>query len=467
MAKRPNILFLMSDEHRADVAGFAGNDVVRTPVLDELAATGVVFRNAYTASPICVPGRQCLMAGQMPRTCGVESFSQDLPPGHMTWARRLSQYAYKTVCCGKLHHHGVDQMQGWTFRLSPDAAMIPQFIEGKVDEEFKRYAPPPGVGKWSQAKEVLRAGAGFGPYQTFDKFATDAALDFIDRNYIDPYYDRPSPAAPVLLKLSLLQPHYPYFTDEAKLRYYLPRVEPWVDEEVFDHPFLSMHQVKTGVDGVTERDLRRATAAYYGMVESNDTSYGSVLDQLRNVGQDLDDWIIIYTSDHGEMLGEHGVWEKQKFFDGSARVPLIIRWPKRFKPAVVDENVSLCDLFATICDMAGIPLPESPQGLDSRSLMPLLEGRPDDWRNAHGSEALSAFAGGNLMIKQDALKYHYYERDNSELLFDLAADPKESASVENDPKYSDAMTRFRTRRHTLGYGPQKDPHYRNAGYQPA
>ena len=135
---RPNILFLMSDEHRADVAGFAGDPVVQTPVLDELARTGVVFSNAYTPSPICVPGRQCLMSGQLPRTCGCEGWV-DLPSGHMTFARQFRRYAYAAVCCGKLHHQGEDQMQGWTQRLAPDASMMDRYIEDPIEEEFKRY----------------------------------------------------------------------------------------------------------------------------------------------------------------------------------------------------------------------------------------------------------------------------------------------------------------------------------------
>ena len=111
MSKRPNILFLMSDEHRPDVTGYAGNDIVKTPTLDWLANTGVTFSNAYTPSPICVPGRQCMMSGQLPKTCNCEGWI-DLAVGHMTFARRFSQYAYQTVACGKLHHFGSDIMQG-------------------------------------------------------------------------------------------------------------------------------------------------------------------------------------------------------------------------------------------------------------------------------------------------------------------------------------------------------------------
>ena len=116
MKKKPNILFLMSDQHRYDFTGYNGH-CVKTPTLDWLAETGVNFTNCYTPSPVCVPARQSMAAGQFPRNCNCTEFTSDLAPGYMTFAKRFSQYAYKTVCCGKLHHSGYDQMQGWTARI--------------------------------------------------------------------------------------------------------------------------------------------------------------------------------------------------------------------------------------------------------------------------------------------------------------------------------------------------------------
>lgn len=441
---RPNILFLMSDEHRADVTGYAGDAVVRTPVLDELARTGVVFRNAYTPSPICIPGRQALMSGQFPRTCGCESFGQDLPPGHMTFARRFSQYAYHTVAAGKLHHTGTDQLQGWLQRIGSEVQMSPQFIEDRDNASFAASVRGLAGVKWSDTKEVLRAGIGHSPHIVQDEYALTGALDFVQQYFTDPYYDRQQPERPLLLKLSLNQPHYPYFTSEEKFTYYLNRVQPFLDEPVIDHPFLSQRQVRPGVDA-SPRDLRRAVAAYYGMIETIDEMYGRTLAALKAVGQNLDDWIIVYTSDHGEMLGEHGIWEKQKFFEASVRVPLIIRWPSGFAGSrVIDENVNLCDLFATLCDLADLP---TPAGLDSRSLAPLLRDEAGEWDN----ETVSQFGGRNLMIKRDALKYHSYGPEMPEVLFDLARDPSERENFIDDPQYAEDLTAFRARRQVLGF----------------
>lgn len=457
MAQPPNILFLMSDQHRADVTGYEGNTIVRTPVLDRLAQTGVVFRNAYTPSPICIPGRQCMMSGQLPKTCDCQSFGQDLAPNYMTFARRFSQYAYNTVCSGKLHHLGVDQMQGWTKRIAPDADVATRYIEGRIEEEFKRYKPKPGFGKWSNQREVEEARPADGPYQKFDRHAVAEAEDYLERYFRDRIYQRPQSHRPLFFKLSLLQPHYPFFTDQERFNHYLTSV-PIYREEPCDHPVLSLSQQNKPVN-VTDEAIRRATAAYYGMIDQVDAYFGTVIDLLESLGENLDEWIIVYTTDHGEMLGEHGIWEKTRFYEGSVRVPLIIRWPEKFKGGrVVDENVNLCDLFATLCDLAEI---ETPEGLDSRSMVPLLRGETANWSN----ESVSQMGHQHLMIKRDHLKYQYYGEDIPEVLFDLEKDPREKTNVAEDPAYGEAMSRFRVRLAELGHGPNADTQYKSAGYR--
>ncbi|MCY3781503.1 MAG: sulfatase-like hydrolase/transferase [Chloroflexi bacterium] len=465
---RPNILFLMSDQHRADVAGYAGDIVVRTPTLDDLARTGVVFNNAYAPSPICIPSRQSMAAGQLPRTCGCEIFGEDLAPGHMTFARRLSQYGYATVAAGKLHHNGTDQMQGWTRRIGDGMSVRHDFIEGR-NLEALRDLPVATEHKWTQAKEVKRAGIGRGPINGHDAYTLDGALRFIENFFTDPYYDRAIPTRPLMLMVSFVRPHVPFLTTHDRFTYYLSRVTPYVNETAFDHPFLSSRAVQPRVDA-SEREIRRATAAYYGMVEGIDQDYGRVFAALEHVGQNLDDWIIIYTSDHGEMLGEHTLWEKTKFFEGSVKVPLIIRLPGRANAGrIVEKNVNLCDLFATLCDLTDVPAVD---GLDSRSLVPLLNGDSADWDN----ETISHYGGThlghethfdryeNLMIKRDHLKYQYYGREMPEVLFDLSRNPEETSNFLDDPDYADAIAAFRIRRDELGYGPNASADYKNAGY---
>ena len=449
---RPNVLFLMSDQHRADVAGFAGNSVVRTPHLDELARSGVVFDNAYTPSPICIPGRQSLMAGQFPRTAKCERFGDDLPPFSLTWAKRLSQWGYRSVCAGKLHHLGADQMQGWTERVAPDAEVWPRYIEG-LQNDLPAFAAELGTGKWTNQKEIERAGVAYGPYQRFDERATQAACDVIESHFVGAAYDRPRAPQPLLLKVSLVQPHYPYFTDEEKFAYYLNRVPIFEGQTPFSHPKLGQTQAGP-IPQVSPRDIRRATAAYYGMTEAADAHFGTVLRSLENVGQNLDDWLIIYTTDHGEMLGQHAIWEKTQFFEGSARVPLIVRWPRRFGARRVRENVNLCDLFPTLCELCDVPIPEKSEtvggaGLDGESLVSLLSGEAKGWRD----ETVSQFGAGDVMIRRGALKYCFYERfGGAEVLFDLERDPHETQNFLKEPRYEAKIESLRARRRELGFG---------------
>ena len=457
---KPNILFLMSDEHRRDILGYAGNPIVRTPRLDALAETGVVFTQAYTPSPICIPGRQAMMSGQLPRTCGVESFGQDLAPGYMTFARRLAQYGWHTVAAGKLHHTGPDQMQGWLQRLGSEMRMADHWIEDRDEASFAPYAETFRRHKWSDTKEVLRAGVGRPPSHVADEYALQGTLNFIRDHFTDPYFDRARPERPVLLKVSFNQPHYPYQTDQARFEYYLNRVLPYMDEPVFDHPFLSQRQVDVGTD-VTERDMQRAIAAYYGMIETIDEYYGIVLDALEAAGQNLDDWIIIYTSDHGEMLGQHGIWEKQKFFEASVGVPLFIRWPAGFgvRGPHGRPRTSTCATCLPRCATSAVCRPRD--GLDSRSLArSLSRGDSSGW----SGESVSQFGGRNLMIKQGNLKYQYYGSDMPEVLFDLARDPQERVNLIGDSAYADVCRRFRHRCGELGFGPDANPNYVNVGY---
>ncbi len=446
----------MSDQHRADLSGYAGNKIVRTPTLDRLAETGVVFSNAYTPSPICVPGRQCMMSGQLPKTCKCEGWI-DLETGYRTFAREFSRYAYSTVCSGKLHHNGPDQMQGWTKRISPDADLDPKYIEGSIKEEFVRYKLAPGTGKWSNQRELEEAGPKDGPCQRFDRNATNASLEFLEQYFRDAAYNRPGSHQPLLHKVSLVQPHYPFFGDEALFDYYLSRV-PLYQQEPCDHPVLSLSQQNMPVT-VSETDIRRATASYYAMTEKLDSHFGEILTRLEELGEDLDDWIIIYTSDHGEMLGEHGIWEKTRFYEASVRVPLTIRWPAGFDGGrVINKNVNLCDLFATLCDLADIEIPDN---LDSRSLAPLLCEKTAYWNN----ESISQMNKSHVMIKQDFLKYQYYGEEVQEVLFDLEKDPDETSNVADNPEHSEAMSKFRSRLAQLGHGPDADLNYKNAGYQ--
>jgi choline-sulfatase len=449
--RRPNILFLMTDQHRADFVGYEGH-MVRTPTLDWLARTGAQFRNAYTPSPVCVPARQAMMSGQLPRTCDCLGWI-DLKPDYMTFAKRFSQYAYQTTCCGKLHHSGPDQMQGWRWRIGEETHISPQEVDGRVEVEFARYHPT-RVNPYGPLPSAQGGGSGQNPVELVDAFTTQGAL-----NYIKLFFDHPmgkiEDQPPLLLKVSLIAPHDPFITKSESYDYYYERVEPFPIEDPLSE--LGGWPEPFGEDRVSVEQRRRAVAGYCGMIEECDKQFAQVLDALRDAGQDLDDWIIVYASDHGEMLGQYNLWWKFRFTEGSVRVPLLIRAPRFFEGAcVVPQNVNLCDLFATLCDFADIPAPD---GLDSRSLRRLCSGDAADWEN----ESISHYGKGDVMIKRDDLKYIYMAEDATEILFDCAVGD-ERMNFAADGDYAEAMAAFRARRSELGYGPEADAGYINAGY---
>lgn len=446
MSRPPHILFLMDDQHRFDWFGFAGHPIAQTPNLDRIARDGVVFDNAYTPAPLCIPARQCITTGKFPRTCGVEQFGQDLPPNSETFPRALARGGYATVCSGKLHHMGTDQMQGWTRRIcnGDDIRVENDFIEGRDPKAYESFAKNPEM--WTLSKELQKAGVGRPPYVASDELNTAGACAFIEEYFVSPHYERATPDRPLLLKLSLQQPHYPFCAPKELVEKYLPLVSEYENQHCLEHP--EYQNWTYAPEAVTEADRLRAIATTAAMVELCDGYFGQLLDQLEACGQNIDDWLILYTTDHGEMLGEHGKWWKMSFYEGSVKVPLVMRAPKFFEGGGrhLTQNVNLCDLFATFCDITKLPMPS---GTDSRSLLPLLRGDSENWPD----ESVSQYIGNFLMIKQGPLKYQYYGENPRwpEVLFDLTKDPGETCNYAGVPAYQDALQQFRLRKAALHF----------------
>lgn len=438
MCRKPNILLIMSDELRADVLGCYGNSIIRTPNIDKLASMASVFEHAYTPIPICIPARQCISAGQYPTTCNCKRWLDDLTEHYQTFPQLLSRYGYETVACGKLHHVGRDQMQGYTQRIGAECHIHYKYINAPVVSRSQDAIHA----KWSQTKEVMMAtdtAHATSYHIQQDELAIRGAEMFLSNYFVDDFYQRATPDVPLLLTVSFNQPHYPYVAAPEKLAYYMERVIPYENQTLFPHEFLSRFAVK-----VPRSNLLKATAAYYAMVEQVDDYVGRLLSALRAAKQNLEDWMIIFTSDHGEMLGQHGVWEKQKFFEGSVRVPLFIKLPKENSMRRITENVSTCDLFATICEAAKIPVPCD---LDSRSLSGLIHGTLNCWDN----ECISMFDDSNIMVKRGSIKYQFYKSDQSEVLFDLDLDPTESRNLVSEPQYAEKIPEFRKRIREFGF----------------
>ncbi|HRW08566.1 MAG TPA: sulfatase-like hydrolase/transferase [Caldilineaceae bacterium] len=443
--KKPHILFLINDEHRPDVLPIEGNVAIRTPTLDRFIAQGSYFRNAYTPSPICVPARQSFLSGRYPRNIGCKDFGDPLPSDVATLPGHLSRYGYRAVAAGKMHFSGPDQMCGWHERIGRD-------IKGKngyasvAGSQSAKPSVEEGTGKWPSAKEIANARAGKGYWMQHDQYSVDGALMFLDEYFVNEPYDRPG-TQPLLLAVSLWCPHYPYQCPDDLFHYYMRRVEPYVEELPANFDCHDFFKVAVGRD-VTHREAHRATAAYYGMIEWADAQFGRVIAKLEELNV-LDDFVIVFCSDHGEMLGQKGLWEKQQYFEASARVPCFVTWPGHLPGGqILAQNVSLVDLFPTLCDLADVP---PPAGLDGRSLLPLLRGQQTEWPNIVYSELYHRYNGPSVMVKQDNLKYFRFEGKSwPEQLFNLATDPHEEHNLINDPAYASALQRLRTHLDSFG-----------------
>lgn len=396
----------MADEFRHDAAGFGGNPLARTPNLDRLARGAMVFDNAYTPSPVCIPARQCLAMGKYPLHIGCERFGEDIAPGSHTFARHFSEHGWYTTACGKLHHRGPDQMQGWMQRIGSETAVRwPGSQPGRAQI---------GRRKWRGADDLKNAGPGVSPLALHDDYSTQGACDFLRIHFGGMYAI--GPEIPVLLMVSLQQPHFPLLTEKERFERLYDQVPVYWNEPASGNPYLDLGRLDAAA-GVTEADVRRATAAYYGMVEQTDERIGRVLAELEAVGQNIDDWLVIFTADHGDMLGQHGVWEKRKFYEGSARVPLFVRHSS-LSASRSAIPCNLVDLFPTLTHLAGLPTPE---GLDGTSL----------FDPARPAQTFCQYDRDQFMVRDGRWKYMRFP--DSEVLFDLQDDPGETKNRAGDP----------------------------------
>lgn len=393
-----NILILMADEFRRDAAGFAENRNARTPTLDRLATGGRIFPNAITPSPVCVPARQCFATGQYPFRIGCEDFQSDLTPGAPTFSRWFADHGYYTVASGKLHHRGPDQMQGWLHRIGSETAV----------QWPGAYAGRPQIGrrKWRGVEDVLAAGPGVSPLALHDELTVQGTCDFL-RMHFGGMYDL-DPATPLLLLVSLQQPHFPLLCEPELFARHLDSTVPREPDFPPVHPILARSALNVPAEAT-----RRARAAYAAMVEAVDRRFQRVLDTIMACGQSLDEWLVVFTSDHGDMLGDHGCWEKRSFYEESVGIPLFVRGPG-FEAGIDPRPASLIDIFPTLCIAAGLPVPDGLDGADLR--------KP-------ATCSLSQIGRSHFLIREEKWKLLTFGGEAPDVLFDLAADPKETRNL--------------------------------------
>lgn len=428
LINKPNIVILMADQLTAGALRTYGNNVSLTPNIDKLAEEGVVFDSAYCNSPLCAPARASLMTGQLLSKNGVFDNAAEFRADSPTFCHYLREQGYRTWLSGKMHFCGPDQLHGFDERLTTD--IYPADFGWTPD-----WAHPERRLDWfHNMSSVLEAGECVRTNQLdFD----DEAL-FMARQRLYDAARRPD-EQPFLLLLSLTHPHDPF----AIPRRYLDRF----NEEDIDLPHTTaaevendphsarlraMYQLEEGL--LSDAQIRRARHAYYGAMAYVDDCFGKVIRTLEETGL-AEDTIVFVVADHGEMLGERGLWYKMTFFEGAVRIPFIVHNPKRFAPHRVKESVSLVDLLPTFTDLAGggarLRQPVAP--LDGHSLVPHLKGDagPDE---ACGEYLAEGAVEPIVMIRRGPWKY-IHSLTEAPQLYHLQQDPHERQNLAAQPAY--------------------------------
>ena len=411
--QHPNILIIISDEHRKDAMGCAGHPIVKTPHLDGLAARGTCFTNAYTPSPMCVPTRASIATGQYIHTIGNWDSASPYDGTARSWMHHLREHGIYTASIGKLHFRSAEDDNGFCEEI------LPMHVVGGVGWPvgLLRSSPPAYDAAAELAADV---GVGTSSYTEYDLQITKAAEDWLQ--------DDARTKAPWAGFISFVSPHYPLTCPEDYARLYDPED---MDMPIgFDNKAEPAHAELRNIRRFFDYDAyfdeqttKQAKAAYYGLTSFMDNCVGRVLQALETSGQ-ADNTLVIYISDHGEMLGDQGYWTKQVMYEQSAAVPMILAGPDIPKGHMVNSGVSLIDIAATVIDVTGTSDSAFGASLPGVSLQKLAS-LPDDM----GRTILSEYhdggsTTGTFMIRWQHWKYIYYVGHVPQL-FDLGADPDE------------------------------------------
>lgn len=434
MSERPNILIFMVDQLNGTLFPDGPADWLHAPNLKALAARSTRFANAYTASPLCAPGRASFMSGQLPRRTRVydnaAEFASDIP----TYAHHLRAAGYATTLSGKMHFVGPDQLHGFEERLTTD--IYPADFGWTPD-----YSKPGERIDWWYHNLGSVKGAGLAEITNQLEYDDEVAFNAVRKVYD---LGRRLEQRPWMLTVSFTHPHDPYVTRRKYWDLYEncehldPETAPIAYEDQDPHAQRLMDACDFRALDITADDVRRSRRAYFANISYVDEKIGEVLEALRGTRQE-DDTIIAFVSDHGDMLGERGLWFKMNFFEGSARVPLMIA-AAGLPVGRIDAPVSTMDLTPTLCDLAGITLDAIAKWTDGETLIPLANGaeRTSPVRMEYAAEGSVA---PMVCLRKGRWKYIQCVADRAQL-FDIANDPNELTNLAHDPAHAETLARF-------------------------
>jgi choline-sulfatase len=435
MGKRANILILMADQMNPAFLPSYGHAVVKAPVLEALTQGGVIFDSAYCNSPLCAPSRFAFMAGRLPSEIGAYDNAAEFRSEIPTFAHYLRHAGYRTVLSGKMHFCGADQLHGFEERLTTD--IYPADFGWTPDWQQPEVRP-----SWyHNMSSVVDAGTCVRTNQ----------LDFDDEVVFSAkkkLYEmaRDADDRPFCMVVSMTHPHDPYAITQEYWDLYrdedveLPRVRI-APEDLDAHSQRLRHVSNMEHEPVTETQIRAARRAYFGAISYVDRQFGALHQTLKDIGA-ADDTIIIVLGDHGDMLGERGLWYKMNFFEGGARIPLIVHAPKFFRAHRVAGSVSLIDILPTLAEIAQDgTAPDFAGPIEGRSLLPHLAGT-----GGHDEVIGEYLAEGALaplvMIRRGRHKFIHTPTDPDQL-YDLVADPDERRNLAGEAESHDLVRAFR------------------------
>ena len=428
----PNFLVIQADQMAASALSAYGNPFTRTPHIDALGAAGTVFRNSYCAFPLCGPSRASMMTGQLPSRIRAYDNAAELSSEIPTFAHSLRARGYQTSLSGKMHFVGADQLHGFERRLTSD--IYPgdfYWTETLTTRTAKTRSDGRAVTQSGLCKRTVQL--------DYDELAMANAEQHL--------YDmaRSSDDRPFMSVVSLTHPHDPYYCTQHYWDLYegvdipppaVPAL-PIDQQDPLTRYIMTRHELDDGFD---EQTVTRARRAYYGAVSYIDHQVGRLVSLLEDLSL-RDNTVIIFTSDHGEFLGERGLWFKRHFYEPAAAVPLIIAAPGGVKGQTVTQNVSLMDLLPTFLDMAGDhELADLREPIDGKSLVPLMGG--DSRESVVYSEIMSdGLPAPIFMVRRDNWKLIHGPAYPAEL-YDLDADPHEETNLATAPHAQEVLNRL-------------------------
>jgi arylsulfatase len=441
-ARRPNVLFLMDDQHRGDALGVAGNPLIATPNLDRLAAEGAYFPRAYSSVPSCVAARAGLLTGLQPWGHGMLGYVEQASHWPYEGPDAMRQAGYATHAIGKNHFHTWHNPHGYSavelYDGLPDTDGVDDY-----GTWLKRVAP--GVDEhstglsWNDRRGI--------PWPHKPELHPTAWVGQRAVDYLQSY----ASDKPFFLKVSFHRPHSPFDPPAHWWDHYATaELPPAVVGEWAERQFGSFTPPRSPESArakLPPADVRNCRQGYYGAISFVDEQVGRVLDVLRTRGM-LEDTLVVFVSDHGEMAGDHHLYRKTYAYEGSARVPLIVRWGERVLSAargqVLPQLAELRDLVPTFLDAAGVTPPPT---LDGRSLLDPIRGHTNGWRTQLDLEHSVCYwkESAWTALTDGAFKYIYHAFAGQQQLFHLPDDPGELNDLSTDPAHAATLAEWRQR----------------------